>query len=43
MRGLRNIVVHQYFGMDMKILWETAQHDLPPLAPLLQKVLKEKL
>ncbi len=43
MRGLRNVVVHQYFGMDLKILWETAQHDLPPLAPLLQKVLKEKL
>ncbi len=42
MRGLRNVVVHQYFGMDFKILWETAQHDLPPLVPLLQKVLKEK-
>lgn len=43
MRGLRNVVIHQYFGMDLKILWETAQNDLPPLVPLLQKASKEHL
>ncbi len=39
MRALRNIVVHQYFGVDVSILWETLRHDLPPLAPLLKRVL----
>lgn len=43
MRGLRNVVVHQYFGMDLGIIWETALQDLPLLVPLLQKALKESL
>lgn len=29
MRGLRNIVIHEYFGVSLAILWETIQHDLP--------------
>lgn len=39
MRGVRNVVVHQYFGIDDTILWETVRGDLPPLAPLLEEVL----
>jgi len=41
MRGIRNVVVHEYFGVDGEILWETARHDLPPLLPLLERVLHE--
>jgi uncharacterized protein with HEPN domain len=41
MRGIRNVVVHEYFGVDAEILWETARHDLPPLLPLLENVLRE--
>jgi uncharacterized protein len=41
MRALRNVVVHQYFGVDMSILWETLRHDLPPLTPLLKRVLRK--
>ena len=39
MRGMRNIVVHEYFGVDFDILWETVQHDLPPLVWPLQELL----
>ena len=39
MRGLRNIVVHEYFGLDANILWETIQTDLPPLVPAIKNVL----
>ena len=39
MRGMRNVVVHEYFGIDDAILWETVRGDLPPLAPLLEDVL----
>jgi uncharacterized protein with HEPN domain len=39
LRGVRNVVVHEYFGVDDAILWETVRGDLPPLAPLLEDVL----
>jgi uncharacterized protein with HEPN domain len=40
MRGVRNIVAHQYFGVDRKILWTTVGKDLPPLVPELEAVLR---
>jgi uncharacterized protein with HEPN domain len=42
MRDMRNIVVHEYFGVDNMILWETLQKNLPPLLPLLRHLLKLK-
>ncbi|HOT22826.1 MAG TPA: DUF86 domain-containing protein [Thermoleophilia bacterium] len=39
MRGVRNVVVHEYFGVDDRILWHTVVHDLPPLVPKLEAVL----
>tara|TARA_R110002020_G_scaffold196178_1_gene397111 strand:+ start:1664 stop:2029 length:366 start_codon:yes stop_codon:yes gene_type:complete len=30
-RGLRNLVVHQYDRMDWRIIWDTVQSDLPKL------------
>ncbi|MDQ7030175.1 MAG: DUF86 domain-containing protein [Ardenticatenia bacterium] len=41
MRGMRHILVHEYFGVSMQILWHTIKHDLPPLLPKLRSVLKE--
>ena len=29
--GLRNRIVHDYFGLDLEIIWEILQHDLPEL------------
>ncbi|MCF8109939.1 MAG: DUF86 domain-containing protein [Desulfobacteraceae bacterium] len=39
MRDMRNILAHEYFGINEKIVWNTIQDDLPPLVPLLQKLL----
>lgn len=39
MRGMRNIVVHEYFGIDEGIIWETAARNLPPLARRLREIL----
>lgn len=40
MRGMRNIVVHVYFGVKLDVLWGTVQNDLPPLVPLLRNLLE---
>ncbi len=29
--GMRNIFVHEYFGVDSKIVWEILQNDIPDL------------
>ena len=40
MRGIRNVFIHEYFGISISILWQTLKEDLPPLVPLLQEILK---
>lgn len=42
MRDMRNIVVHEYFGVNDAILWETLTRNLPPLVSLLQDVLSQE-
>ena len=39
MKGMRNILVHEYFGLDNQVLWKTVQEDLPPLKLALEKLL----
>ncbi len=38
MSAMRNFVVHEYFGVSDRILWDTVKIDLPPLVSLLQKI-----
>jgi uncharacterized protein with HEPN domain len=40
MRGMRHRLVHEYFGMDPEILWDTIQNDLPPLVEPLEQILE---
>jgi uncharacterized protein with HEPN domain len=39
MKGMRNILIHEYFGIDIEVLWRTVQEDLPLLKIKIQKVL----
>jgi uncharacterized protein with HEPN domain len=39
MRAMRNRIVHVYFNVDERLMWDTIQNDLPPLIPELQKLL----
>ncbi|MGB9730055.1 MAG: DUF86 domain-containing protein [Thermoprotei archaeon] len=41
MAGMRNKMIHEYFGVDIKILWKTIKKDIPPLKQLIQDVLKD--
>ena len=38
MRDIRNIVVHEYFGVDNLIVWDTVKKNLPPVLPLLKQL-----
>jgi len=29
--GFRNISIHEYFGVDYRIVWDIVKNDLPPL------------
>ncbi len=42
MRDMRNFVVHEYFGISDKIIWDTIQNNLPPLIPLLKPLLRSE-
>ena len=39
MRAMRNRIVHVYFSVDNRLLWDTIQNDLPPLVPELKKLI----
>ncbi len=41
MRGMRNLLIHEYFGVDVNITWKTVKESLPKLKPMIEKVLKE--
>jgi len=31
MKAMRNIMIHEYFGVDLETLWKTAKESLPAL------------
>ena len=39
MRGMRNVMIHDYDDVDMDIVWETVQNDLPKLISALEKII----
>jgi uncharacterized protein with HEPN domain len=41
MGDMRNFAIHEYWGVELRTIWETIKKDLPPLIPLLDIVLKE--
>ncbi len=39
-RGARNVLVHEYFGVSLPIIWDTVQRSLPPLRLALSAMLE---
>lgn len=39
--ALRNFVIHQYFGIDIHIIWEVVRIELPILKATMEKIIKE--
>ncbi len=40
MRGMRNLIVHEYYRVDLEIVWTTVQEDLPIARKQLQGLLE---
>jgi hypothetical protein len=36
--GMRDKLIHHYFGVSLEIIWETIQHDLPTIRPSIKKI-----
>jgi uncharacterized protein with HEPN domain len=39
--GMRNKLIHDYFGVDIEKVWLTAKEDLPTLKTAVEKILAE--
>ena len=42
MAGMRDKLIHGYFGVDVGAVWDTATEDIPSLREKLQKILENK-
>ncbi|MBI4572942.1 MAG: DUF86 domain-containing protein [candidate division NC10 bacterium] len=42
MQAIRNVIVHEYFRLDVAILWQTITQNLPPLLPMLEEILQRE-
>jgi len=38
MAGMRDKLVHEYFGVQLDVIWETIKKDLPQVKPLVEAV-----
>lgn len=41
MTGIRDKLVHGYFGVNLEVVWRTVKEDLPPLEKAIKKVLDD--
>ena len=39
--GMRNVLVHGYFEIDVDIVWDAASRDVPALGPPLKRLLRD--
>jgi len=39
--GMRNKVIHGYFGVDIEVIWKTVQEDLPFLQATLTRIFED--
>lgn len=40
--GMRDKLIHEYFGVDIETIWDTIQEDLSPLQEAIEKIIKKE-
>ena len=40
MSGMRDKLIHDYMGVNLRVVWQTVQEDLPALEPAVRRVLE---
>jgi len=41
MKNMRNFLIHEYFGVNTKVVWDTCKDDLPQLKTFIEKIFDE--
>ena len=39
---MRDKLIHNYFGVDLQVVWKTLQIDLPPLKRVIEEIIQEE-
>lgn len=39
--GMRNFIIHEYFGVDLNIVWDTIKEDLPTFKENIKKLIEK--
>ena len=39
--AMRDKLIHEYHGVDLEIVWEVIEKEIPPLKPKFEKILEE--
>ncbi len=42
MAGMRDKLIHGYFGIDIEIVWKTIKDDIPDILPLMQEIISNE-
>jgi uncharacterized protein with HEPN domain len=39
--GIRDILIHEYFGLNPQVIWKTLKEDFPKLKPIISSMLEK--